>query len=128
LFRSHLRSGISVIGLARSRDGVTGWRVAPEPALKPATADDLFASHVDPREIVEIESGGVEDARINPVDGTFAITYSAYHAQEPNHVFVSLATTDDFTTFTRHGPVLRRDMRNVVLFPEKIGGRYAGLF
>src|SRR5438093_1315051 len=74
------------------------------------------------------EPGGVEDARINPVDGTFAVTYSAYHADEPNHVFVSLATTDDFATFTRHGPVLRRDMRNVVLFPEKIGGRYAGLF
>ena len=29
---------------------------------------------------------------------------------------------------TRFGPMLRRDMRNVVLFPERIDGRYVGLF
>ena len=78
--------------------------------------------------VAEIESGGVEDARINPVEDTFAITYSAYHAEIRNRVRVSLALTDDLTTFTRHGPVLDRDMRNVVLFPERIAGRYVGLF
>ena len=31
LFRSHLRSGISVIGLARSTDGIGGWRIEPRP-------------------------------------------------------------------------------------------------
>jgi predicted GH43/DUF377 family glycosyl hydrolase len=128
LFRSHLPSGISVIGLARSDDGVSGWRIAPEPALKPATPGDAFGTGVDPAEIVRIEAGGVEDPRINPVDGTYAITYSAYDAQVQNRVRVSLATTDDFETFTRWGPVLEHDMRNVVLFPERIGGRYAGLF
>ena len=128
LFRSHLRCGISVIGLARSRDGVSGWQVHPRPVLAPATPDDAFAPGVDPGAIVEIESGGVEDARINPLDGTFAVTYSAYHAEIQNRVRVSLALTDDFTTFTRYGPVLERDMRNVVLFPEQVGGRYAGLF
>ena len=39
LFRSHLRCGISVIGLARSRDGVSGWQVHPRPVLAPATPD-----------------------------------------------------------------------------------------
>jgi predicted GH43/DUF377 family glycosyl hydrolase len=128
LFRSHLRCGVSVIGLARSADGVSGWTVHPRPVLSPAAADDIYAPGVDPRDIVEIESGGVEDARINPIEDTFAITYSAYHAEIRDRVRVSLALTDDFTAFTRYGPVLDRDMRNVVLFPERIGGRYVGLF
>jgi len=128
LFRSHLRSGVSVIGLARSADGVTGWSVHPQPVLTPATADARCAAGLDPMDLVDIESGGVEDARINPVDDTFAVTYSAYHAEIRNRVRVSLALTDDFTTFTRCGPVLDRDMRNVVMFPEQIGGRYVGLF
>ena len=78
VFRSHLRCGISVLGLARSDNGVTGWRVEPRPFLKPATAEDPLAPGLDPAEIAEMEAGGVEDARINPIDGTFAITYSAY--------------------------------------------------
>jgi predicted GH43/DUF377 family glycosyl hydrolase len=128
LFRSHLRSGISVIGLARSDDGVSGWRIEPQPVLKPAWHSDAFGGGSDPAEIVETESGGVEDPRINPVEGTFAITYSAYHAEVRNRVRVSLALTEDFKTFTRFGPMLRRDMRNVVIFPERIDGRYVALF
>jgi predicted GH43/DUF377 family glycosyl hydrolase len=128
LFRSHLRSGISVIGLARSDDGVSAWRIEPRPVLKPALPTDVYGAGSDPAEIVEAESGGVEDARINPVDDTFAITYSAYHAEVRNRVRVSLAVTDDFTTFTRFGPVLQRDMRNVVIFPERVHGRYVALF
>ncbi len=97
LFRSHLRSGVSVLGLARSDNGVTGWRVDPQPFLKPATSDDAFAAHLDPAEIIAMEAGGVEDARINPIDGTFAITYSGYAAEVRNRVRVLLAVSDDFT-------------------------------
>ncbi len=128
MFRSHLRCGLSVLGVARSVDGVGDWRVDPQPALVPATENDRYGSHVDPAQMVEMESGGVEDARINTVDGTFAVTYSAYHARISNRVRVGLATTDDCTMFTRHGPMLPRDMRNVVIFPERIGGRYVALF
>jgi predicted GH43/DUF377 family glycosyl hydrolase len=128
LFRSHLRCGISVLGTARSDNGVTDWRVDPCPFLKPATADDPLAPGLDPAEISEMEAGGVEDARINPIDGTYAITYSAYAAEVRNRVRVLLAVSDDFTAVTRFGPVLQRDMRNVVLFPERIDGRYVGLF
>jgi predicted GH43/DUF377 family glycosyl hydrolase len=128
LFRSHLRSGISVIGQARSHDGVTDWRVGSRPFLLPAAAGDHLTAGLDPAEIVEMEAGGVEDARINPIDGTHVITYSAYAAGVRNRVRVLLATSDDLTSVTRFGPVLQRDMRNVVLFPERIGGRYVGLF
>ncbi|NIT58788.1 MAG: hypothetical protein GWN00_21970, partial [Aliifodinibius sp.] len=39
-----------------------------------------------------------------------------------------LATTKDFKSFTRYGAMLDRDMRNVVMFPEKIGNKYVALF
>jgi predicted GH43/DUF377 family glycosyl hydrolase len=128
VFRSHLRSGISVIGLARSRDGLGGWKVDSRPFLQPAGRGDRIRPGLDVAGIVEMESGGVEDPRINPVDATYAITYSAYAAQVRNRVRVALAVTDDFTNVIRHGPVLDADMRNVVLFPERIGGLYLGLF
>jgi predicted GH43/DUF377 family glycosyl hydrolase len=128
LFRSHLRSGVSVIGVARSADGVSGWRVDPAPLLKPAALTDDFAAGTNRFEIVRMESGGVEDPRINVVDGDFVITYSAYDAEVAGRVRVSLATTGDFTTVTRHGSMLEHDMRNVVIFPTRIGGRYVGLF
>jgi hypothetical protein len=32
----------------------------------PATKSDLYAAGIDWQDIAEIESGGVEDARINP--------------------------------------------------------------
>jgi predicted GH43/DUF377 family glycosyl hydrolase len=128
LFRSHLRSGISVIGLARSEDGLTSWRVDADPCLQPARAGDRTGPGLDAADLIEMESGGVEDPRINPIDGTFAITYSAYAAQARNRVRVALAITDDFTELTRFGPLLDADMRNVVLFPERVGGRYVGLF
>jgi predicted GH43/DUF377 family glycosyl hydrolase len=128
LFRAHLRCGISVVGLARSLDGIHGWTVAPRPVLLPATNVDEFGAHTERAQIVAMESGGVEDARINVVEGTYAITYSAYHAHVKNRVQVALATTEHFTHITRHGPLLAQDMRNVVIFPERLDGRYVGLF
>lgn len=128
LFRSHLRCGVSVLGLARSDDGVGGWRVDPRPALVPAAPGDRYGVPAQAARQVAMESGGVEDARVNPVDGTYAITYSAYHARLRNRVQVALATTEDFRVITRHGPMLGQDMRNVVIFPERIGGRHVALF
>jgi len=127
LFRSHLRNGISVIGLARSLNGFGDWKIEPEPAMMPCSENDLFGPGVDPVEQVENEAGGVEDPRISLINGVYYITYSAYHWLLKDRVRVCLATTTDFKTFTRHGPVLDRDMRNVVIFPEKIGGRYVAL-
>ncbi|MHC4446700.1 MAG: glycoside hydrolase family 130 protein [Planctomycetota bacterium] len=128
LFRSHLRTGVSVLGLARSADGLRGWRVADEPAMLPARADDLFAEGVDRAKLVQNETGGIEDPRITRIGQIYYVTYSAYDAVVKDRVRVSLATTTDFETFTRYGPVLDRDMRNVVIFPERIGARSVGLF
>jgi len=128
LFRSHLRCGVSVIGKASSQNGLGDWVVDPKPAMLPATENDIFAEGEDKAKLIENESGGVEDPRITKIDDTYLITYSAYHASIKNRVRVSLASTKDFVEFTRHGPVLDTDMRNVVIFPEKINDKYVGLF
>jgi predicted GH43/DUF377 family glycosyl hydrolase len=113
LFRSHRRNGRSVIGLAESDDGFR-FRVHDKPVLLPAE-DGVFA---------EYEAFGVEDPRICALDGTFYVTYSAYSS---HGVRVLLARTDDFRTFERVALFTPCDTRNVVLFPEKIDGRYARL-
>ena len=128
LFRSHLRNGISVIGLARSKNGLTNWEIHPKPFIKPCTLQDKTISSVDIRELVDNEAGGVEDARISSINGTYYITYSAYHGQQKDRVKVSLASTKDFKTLTRYGPVVDEAMRNVVIFPQKFSDRYTALF
>jgi len=113
LFRSHRRNGRSIVGLAESDDGFS-FRVRPEPFLVPA-AVGIFA---------EYEEYGVEDCRICPLEGAFLLTYSAYSR---HGVRIGLARTEDFRRLERIALISQADMRNVVLFPERFGGRYARL-
>jgi len=113
LFRSHLRNGRSIIGLAESNDGFQ-FRVRPEPFITPSTQEP-FAAY---------EEFGVEDPRICPIDGTYLITYSAYSR---HGVRVVLARTTDFRDIERVALITQADLRNVVIFPDKFGGRYARL-
>jgi len=113
LFRSHLRNGRSIIGLAESDDGFN-FTVRPKPFLTPAS-DAVFGPY---------EEFGVEDPRICAMDGFFYITYSAYSR---HGVRVALARTPDFINVERMGLITQADYRNVVLFPEKINARYVRL-
>ncbi len=128
LFRSHLRNGMSILGIARSKNGLDNWSIDKKPAMIPCTKSDVFGDGVDKATLIENEQGGVEDPRISKIGEVYYITYSAYHASIAHRVRVSLATTKDFKLFIRHGPLLKTDMRNVVLFPEKINKKYYGLF
>jgi beta-1,2-mannobiose phosphorylase / 1,2-beta-oligomannan phosphorylase len=83
LFRSHLRTGRSIIGLARSPDGFH-FTADPQPFLTPAR-DGPFAAY---------EEFGVEDPRVTLLDGEYLITYSAYSR---NGVRIALAKTKDFS-------------------------------
>jgi predicted GH43/DUF377 family glycosyl hydrolase len=113
LFRSHLRTGRSIIGLARSSNGFS-FKADPEPFLFP-DREGPFA---------EYEEYGVEDPRITAIDGEFLITYSAYSR---NGVRIALARTRDFVDVEKFSLITEADYRNVVIFPEKIDGRYARL-
>lgn len=128
LFRSHLRNGMSVIGKAESKNGINNWKISPQPFMKPCLKNDEHSSKYQIEELMENESGGVEDPRITKIENTYYITYSAYHGKIQNKVRVSLAATKDFENLKRFGDVIDVDMRNVVIFPEKINGRYVALF
>ena len=110
LFRSHLDTGRSILGLARSADGFK-FIADRAPFLLPAT-EGVFR---------EYEEYGVEDPRITALDGEFLITYSAYSR---HGVRIGLIKTRDFQSIERFSLITEADYRNVVIFPEKINGLY----
>ncbi len=101
-------TSISHLRIARSKDGVN-FHVDPAPALSPEN---------------EYETFGIEDPRITLIDDTYWINYSAV---SPHGVSTALASTKDFREFERHGIIFPPSNKNVTIFPEKIGGRYAAL-
>lgn len=106
-------TGSSCLWLARSDDGIH-FTPDPEPALLP-TSEEPFGA---------IENFSLEDPRITPIDGTYYITYVAYS----NYGCVTvLARTDDFRHYERVAVMTLPDNKDVVLFPERIDGRYAKL-
>jgi len=114
LFRSHLRNGRSIIGKAESDDGFS-FTACSEPFITPAS-EGVFA---------EYEAFGVEDLRICAMQGEdYLLTYSAY---SQHGVRIALAKTADFKSIDRISLISQADMRNVVIFPKKIGGRYVRL-
>ncbi|MBM4029593.1 MAG: glycosidase, partial [Planctomycetes bacterium] len=113
LFRSHLDTGRSIIGLAESEDGFR-FTPRPEPFLTPGTEPPFS----------EYEQYGVEDPRITFLEGTYYLTYSAYSR---HGVRIALAKTTDFESVERVSLITQADYRNTVLFPERIGGRYVRL-
>lgn len=113
LFRSHIDNGRSIIGLAESVDGYA-FTVRAQPFITPAQAG-VFR---------EYEAFGVEDPRISCIEGEYYITYSAY---SKHGVRIGLAKTTDFSSIERISLITEADYRNVVIFPEKINGRYVRL-
>jgi predicted GH43/DUF377 family glycosyl hydrolase len=113
LFRSHLRTGRSIIGLAESQDGYN-FTARKEPFIIPSQKP-FFKDY---------EAFGVEDPRITKINDIYYITYSAY---SKFGVRIGLAKTPDFQTIERIAFITQADYRNTVLFPEKISGNYVKL-
>lgn len=113
LFRAHQHNGRSIIGRAESDDGFN-FNVDSKPFMTPAR-EGIFA---------EYETFGVEDVRICPFEDHYLICYSAY---SEHGVRVGVARTQDFNSLERVSLISQADMRNVVIFPEKIDGRYVRL-
>jgi len=67
------------------------------------------------------ERYGVEDPRITQLADTYYITYTAYGPYGPR---AALGKTKDFVRFERLALVTEVDNKDVVLFPEKINGKY----
>ncbi len=98
---SHLR-------VARSRDGIH-FTVDPVPAIAPGR---------------DTEEYGVEDPRATLIDGVWYITYVSVSRWG---ITTSLASTRDFRSFERRGVIFLPDHKDVVLFPGRVGGKFAAL-
>jgi len=101
-------SHISHLRVARSSDG-NHFAIDPEPTIVSATP---------------LEEYGVEDPRITWFGDVFHITYVAVSRLG---ITTARLTTTDFRSFERHGTMLEPDQKDVVLFPEQVGGRYLAL-
>jgi len=114
LVRAEDFRGISHLTVARSVDGITNWIIDETPSMIPEP--DTY-----PEEI-----WGIEDPRITWMEelGQWAICYTAYSRSGP---LVSLATTTDFRTFNRLGPVMSPEDKDAALFPVRFGGLWAML-
>jgi beta-1,2-mannobiose phosphorylase / 1,2-beta-oligomannan phosphorylase len=71
-----------------------------------------------------LEEFGVEDPRITAIDGRYFFTYVAVSR---HGAATALASTTDFRQFDRHGVIFCPENKDVVLFPERIGGQYVAL-
>jgi len=101
-------TSLSHFRVARSKDG-TNFVIDQVPSLFPATSYESF---------------GLEDPRITNINGTY---YISYVTVSPVGITTSLASTKDFKTFDRHGVIFCPDNKDVVLFPERIGGEFYAL-
>lgn len=110
LCRVEDRRGISHLTVARSADGVTGWRIEPEPLLRD-----------DPNDVSS--EWGVEDPRITRMDELdgWVLSYTAYGPAGP---CVALAVTPDFRTVKRLGVILPPEDKNAILLPRRINDQF----
>ncbi len=125
LFHMHYRAQgldwVSRIGYAISEDGVH-WNRLRFPVLEP---------------VDETDARGVEDPRVTEIDSVFYMTYTAYGREfhgpgTPTHlgggILPMVARSRNLITWERMGPIVRgEDNKDHVLFPRRIGGRYAAL-
>jgi len=101
-------TSISHLRLARSNDGIN-FKIEDAPAIAPANGYETF---------------GIEDPRITLINDTYYISYVAVC---PFGVTTCLASTKDFSSFERYGVIFCPENKDVVLLPEKIGGKYYAL-
>ncbi len=98
-------TSISHLRLARSRNGLN-FEIEDTAAISAATDYETF---------------GLEDPRITRIGETYYINYVGV---SPSGVTTCLAATEDFKSYTRQGVIFCPDNKDVVIFPERIDGRY----
>ncbi len=107
LYRAQGVDYVSTLGYAVSADGLS-WNRLTQPVFAPHQGAD--------------DNRGVEDPRVTPLDGQFYMTYTAYGASS---FFPMIARSENLITWEDVGPLERAENKDHVLFPQKIGGRYA---
>jgi len=106
LLRIEDQTGISQIRVARSANGVDGWKIADKPLLEPDLPQYPY------------EEWGCEDARVTQIRANeWIIAYTAYSRYGPA---VALALTSDFEEAERLGIMLSPTNKDATVLPEKL--------
>lgn len=135
LYRAQGYDGLSVLGYASSADGVHIDEREPMPAFVSTNVHYAHPSvpKYDDTSIFLSGSntGGCEDPRLVEIDGTVYLIYIAFDGTHPPGVALSYISREDFLAkhwrWTKPRLISQpgQIQKNWVLFPEKIGGRYA---
>ena len=114
LMRVEDHAGYSNIFVARSRNGITDWRIENEPILRYG------------QEAWRYEQWGCEDARVTYLaeEKRWYITYTAY---SPAGAAVAIAHSEDLVTAERIGLIFSPNNKDAALFPQRFNGRWAVL-
>jgi predicted GH43/DUF377 family glycosyl hydrolase len=114
LVRVENDAGFSDIHVARSPNGITGWRLESEPILQHGLPDMRY------------EEWGCEDARVVFLaeENCWYITYTAY---SPAGAAVAIARSRDLHTADRLGLIFSPNNKDAALFPHRFHGRWAVL-
>jgi len=105
----HRFTSVSHLRLAVSEDGLSISSIDQHPWLYPE---------------YEYEEYGIEDARITQIGDIYFITYVAASRYG---IATALASTKDFETVRRYGIIFPPENKNVVIFPEKIDGKFLAI-
>ncbi|PYZ94664.1 glycosidase [Salipaludibacillus keqinensis] len=101
-------TSLSYLRLARSKDG-RHFHIEPDPFIYPSR---------------DLETYGIEDPRITQIGDTYYIYYSAASSVG---VGESLVSTKNWQNVTYHGMIFAPENKDVLIFPEKINGKYYAL-
>lgn len=101
-------TSISHLRIARSKDG-RNFTVEEEPFIFPSNRHEIY---------------GIEDARVTKMDDHYYIYFSA-----ASNVGVgeAMVVTKDFQSFNHLGMIFAPENKDILIFPEKINGKYYAL-
>ena len=114
LVRAEDRRGLSHLTVARSANGVSGWRIDSTPVVLPETS--------------RADEWGVEDPRLTFLAerGEWAAVFTEYSRSGPQ---LGIALTSDFRRFDRIspriGPEGKTGDKDAAILSRKVGGRWA---
>src|SRR5206468_776357 len=110
LCRVEDRRGLSHLTVARSADGVSGWRVEPKPLIAGDPTGD-------------VSRWGVEDPRVTRLDdlGSWLIAYTAFGPDGPS---VALAITPDFRSVEQVGMAMPPEDKDACVLSRHVDGQY----
>jgi beta-1,2-mannobiose phosphorylase / 1,2-beta-oligomannan phosphorylase len=101
-------TSLSYLRMARSKDG-RHFTIEDQPFVYPSNHLEMF---------------GIEDPRITLIDDVYYIYFSAV---SPYGVGEAMVSTKDFKHVTHHGMIFAPENKDVLIFPEKINGKYYAL-